>query len=608
MNTLSLEIERFKSFVEKQVIDFSSFPEGVVYLSGHNEVEPSLGSNGAGKSTVWEAWCWCRYGKTPRTLRSTQVKTWESKGPCRVCETLELDGSSLKIERCVGPNSLRIMENGVWRDASQGDVDALLGLDFTSFIHCVFLGQGVPLFFDLHPYAQTEVLESALRLEMWSKAAQSASSLSRDIDQKGVRSLEQQLAEVNGQLLALHSQRRNLEDLEELKKSLAEAEARLERAKRELKRCGRRLEKVSGLVDHARADVEAQRQKVFAAKGVLQRWLAERVQAQNEQRRAQREYDQLVTLDGASCPTCRQTVSHQHVESCLGEIEAKLERLAADVEAMDEKVRFCEQEQKSEEDALLELQDALRAKEYEFEVASAAHREQVQLLASAQAEMDMLVERVGRASKAAEEVEQSKKRLIEQRDDIQYELDEHKKLREGLQFWGKGFMQVRLLVVDRALDALAIETNSALEQLGLYGWRVEFAVERETKSKTVSKRLTVQFYPPGSQEPVPWGAWSGGESQRLRLAGRMGVADLIASWADVNPSMEVWDEPTQYLSQEGIDDLVEALHRRARMTGRKIWLVDHRSYDRSRFDASVVVRKTERGSLWECEQLGSRGE
>jgi energy-coupling factor transporter ATP-binding protein EcfA2 len=131
-------------------------------------------------------------------------------------------------------------------------------------------------------------------------------------------------------------------------------------------------------------------------------------------------------------------------------------------------------------------------------------------------------------------------------------------------------------------------------------------VERETKSGTVSRGFNVFVRSPDSADAVPWEAWSGGETQRLRLAGTMGLMDLIADRVGRQPTMEVFDEPTDRLSGDGIDDLVTLLSSRAKLEQKRIFLVDHRSLDAGRFDGQLRVVYNEHGSqlVWEGDKDG----
>ena len=108
-------------------------------------------------------------------------------------------------------------------------------------------------------------------------------------------------------------------------------------------------------------------------------------------------------------------------------------------------------------------------------------------------------------------------------------------------------------------------SGAALTKLGVWvqelgiKMHIKFDTERETTTGTVSKGFQVLIYSPDNKEPVPWEAWSGGEAQRLRLAGSMGLASLILDSKGIKSNIEIFDEPSAYLSQSGIEDLVELL-------------------------------------------------
>ena len=160
--------------------------------------------------------------------------------------------------------------------------------------------------------------------------------------------------------------------------------------------------------------------------------------------------------------------------------------------------------------------------------------------------------------------------------------------------WAVRFKELRLWLVQEALLQLQVEVNNSLLELGLEGWGVSFAVERATAKGTVSKGFNVFIHAPGSPDAVPWEAWCGGETQRLRVAGAVGLANVIRAYTGCRCNLEVWDEPTQHLNEEGVDDMLAYFGSRARQ--RQLWLVDHRSLGAGVFDSTVVVRRDKEGS------------
>jgi energy-coupling factor transporter ATP-binding protein EcfA2 len=124
---------------------------------------------------------------------------------------------------------------------------------------------------------------------------------------------------------------------------------------------------------------------------------------------------------------------------------------------------------------------------------------------------------------------------------------------------------------------------------------VDFAVEGLTKGGKVRKGFTATITTPQNLEPVPWAAWSGGETQRLRLAGALGLADLIAAKSGQHVGFEVYDEPSQYLSAAGIESMVSVLRDRATSMKKSIFLIDHRHLDSTNFAGMITVVKNTDG-------------
>lgn len=175
-------------------------------------------------------------------------------------------------------------------------------------------------------------------------------------------------------------------------------------------------------------------------------------------------------------------------------------------------------------------------------------------------------------------------------------LDNVNEEHAAVSFWVGGFKRVRLFIVEEALQQLELEVNNNLTSLGLMEWRIAFDVERENKSGGITKGFIVLIYPPEATEPVRYEGFSGGETQRLRMAGDLGLANLIMERAGLSNTVEFYDEPSRHLSQEGLLDLAELLAQRAEAHGKRIFLVDHHVVDYSGFAGTILVVKDADGS------------
>jgi len=189
------------------------------------------------------------------------------------------------------------------------------------------------------------------------------------------------------------------------------------------------------------------------------------------------------------------------------------------------------------------------------------------------------------------EIDESKELLLRKKKALKLS-EKHQK---AFEYWRGAFRNIRLYVVEKALISFEIEINNSLIQLGLEDWTIKLDIERELKSGGVARGFTVLIQSPYNVDPVPWESWSGGEGQRLRLAGTLALANFIRSMTGFESELEIYDEPTSHLGGGGIQDLLQLLYQRAHNENRCIWLIDHHSIDFS-FDTITTVIKDDNGS------------
>ena len=81
MRPISLSLRNFLSF-SKAKIDLAD--RGVILVIGRTNGENATSSNGAGKSSIWDAIVWCLYGKTIRNVEADAVINERSSGGAKV--------------------------------------------------------------------------------------------------------------------------------------------------------------------------------------------------------------------------------------------------------------------------------------------------------------------------------------------------------------------------------------------------------------------------------------------------------------------------------------------------------------------------------------------
>lgn len=86
MNFPELEIQNFLAITHAKI---SLADRGLVLIQGENKADTSADSNGAGKSSIADALCWCWFGTTARGASGDDVINDEAKKDCFVRSTMQ---------------------------------------------------------------------------------------------------------------------------------------------------------------------------------------------------------------------------------------------------------------------------------------------------------------------------------------------------------------------------------------------------------------------------------------------------------------------------------------------------------------------------------------
>lgn len=620
----TLSIEHFRCFAAKQTFQLSPGP-GLWFLRGKNEVEPALSANGAGKSTVFEAFCWVIGGETSKGLRNPDLKPWVGKGTPTVELRLLKDGEPHSIRRQAVTNGLQI--DGV--EAGAGEAEKLLGLPLEVLLNTNLFAQGAALFLDKKPKEKFELLSAVLPLERWEDRSIRAAAR--------VKELEALEAEMRGEATGLRSALEQTESLlirtqgdstewERDKQDAAEnAELNVKQIEIQLAQYQPRVDAVELAHDGAwvrlremRVDIVTLRDAQTKAEQACHTWENEQTALKRDRDRLARE---LAKLEEAKvCPSCGQPVKKANLKTHKAELEAQLEEILPKiqrfipedlVEPFDEaQARYAQLNEKlvQAERETDELQSKL------LHGKSAIERMKAELIA-AKAKRDANKDERNPYADQIQALRQQKRKQEGEIEELEGDLQKAQVQIKRVGFWVKGFKDVALYLIEEVLQELEAVTNALLGEVGLAGWQVNYAIERETKSGTVQRGINLAITPPydylraggkgggsggaaSSHPPIKWESWSGGEGQRLRLVGSLALSEVLLGHSGVSTNLEVFDEPTQHLSSAGVADLCTYLSARAKAQGKTIWLIDHQAREGAAFAGSVTVTKTEKGSIF----------
>jgi DNA repair exonuclease SbcCD ATPase subunit len=616
MTPISLTIQNFRGFRAAKTFEFPQGP-GLFFMQGRNEVEPRLGGNGAGKSTIWEALYWLINGRTTEGLLAGDVCNWETSKGVSVSLCYRAGGVDYEVTRTWGPNSW-VLRTGL-EDGQEQDLAKLtggnpflqhLGLGNDVFLHAIMMAQSGSRFLDLKKDAQAELFSKILDQDKWLDFSTKASRMASAQDAV-CRRLESEVSHIQGRASEQRDYSREIEDWEA-------------RRTRELDDLERDYEELLAKRKAAKVRYGELQSTASAGDGGAIKAAEARVAELQKQAAAEREYhqdmkhqlalvegrlrgwqDQLHELEKTGvCQLCGTTLGADGMDDKHGR------RMMGLIEAAGAEVQRLMPKAKAAKARLDELLDAID------EAVSASHKARADWdraqadVRAAKRELDLLDQDLDKLEGRADRIQSEKNPFLAMQKEAQERARSTQaalsKARQGLDealekyslygLWVRGFKEIRLKQLGEALAELEIEVNSSMAELGLDGWEVNFYVDRETKGGKVQRGFTVMVKSPGSKKAVPWASWSGGEKQRLRLAGEMGLSNLARSRLGVLLPLEVWDEPSTGLSEAGIHDLMTCLERRARVEGRQIWVVDHTTHEFGGWSGRVTVVKDAQGS------------
>lgn len=603
-------------FISVWICDFKSFkgshkfpldlPVGVHFVRGRNKDEKRLGSNGSGKSSVWDAITWCLFGRTPAGLKNPDVISWgdDKVGPM-VKLTIKVDDTHYEIMRTAKPNTLQLDGKDVGPEA----IVQLIGMSFEVMTNTIILGQEQPLFFDRGASEKMALLSDVKGLERWDARSKAASARVSELDaelvvyQREVHGLESSIGELIMQTKTLTDQS------DAWQVEFEKAEVDTDRRERKLNTARDTLQHlVDGLdlkYDSAMTEVRSLEREVGKLSG--QRSNAQTAlftcRARREQldEKLDRLEDELEGLERSPrCPTCGGALGKHVVSDMRTRKRDVLKELTAERNELGTKKLNSELEDTQKR--LVSAQSYLDSFHATAEAALREHKAQLDKLSDIKAEIKQLQRDrdLSKTNPYALQLRKVRKRQAALRADCaQAKIDVVSCTTEleRTRYWVKGFKDIKLHILEELTQELELVTAGLLEECGLVRWTVKYVIERETKSGSMQRALAIMIGSPKSKgKLVRWESWSGGERQRLRILGALSLSSVLLNHAGVKPSIEVLDEPIQHLSDVGVRDLCELLAERARSHNRRIFYCDHTTVPGASFESVITIERDRDGS------------
>lgn len=613
----SISFQGFRSFRDEEVMKLPKTP-GVFLITGENQVEPELGANGVGKSSFADGLCWGLFGKTSKGHRAKDIGNWTGDYLTAVSINFYDECGDNTITRRWNPNALvHQLEDYDPKTIEQHDVERILGLNYKLFLATVLFSQSGKSFMELGPSGQAEALSDVLNLSVWEDRSNGA-KIATKVHRGQWEELDQSVKELRAKRGALvdeynysvvkeglwkdeqkKSRKALLLLLDEADVLQVEAHASMEEADRLSRKIGKETDKHKIRVDRYREQIQRVDNQIndLRVQEAQQQTLMHGVQSEV------RRYSDLLNAKTGRCPYCDNQLQKDVIEKELRSLkrrEQDRENKLYDTEeelVEAKKNKDCVHALKLEaiDDRILARNDKTEAANHYQDCVDTYQRAE-KAIVIIQTQIKSLKKEKNPHAETLDELDRKIDFLAHEIKHGAAEARRREVWADRANYWSQGFLRIRLWLLERAMCEFEAKMLNSFDMLGLKGWNVSCNTEKTLKTGGTKPALTILVSSPESPEPVPWGVWSGGEEQRLKVAGSAAFSDLVCDRMGVRPSMEIWDEPTQHLSGEGCDDLMEFFGHRARMLKKQIWVIDHRTTASGEVDGHWHFTKNEYGT------------
>lgn len=629
MRILDITLTNYGAFQGEH--KFTLADRGLTLVLGDNRDAPRMNSNGAGKSTIFDALDWCLFGVVPRGDHVDSIVNDVAGKDCSVKVRLDDAGDTVLVERYrkkSGKTSgLTLSVDGadltsLDTSETQQSLENILGVNRDVFHAAVLFGQ-----FDLFSFADAtdaqrmDILTQILGLSEINSWLVRAKEALKDLDDDAAQH-RADLERAEGELSGV----RSVDLTDRLQAWEAEHAATLKQYHDTLTN----IQAQVAVIDQELATLPERQQKLEAARNnrptppntaelEAARDSAERTLRSTEthvsvcamrRRGLEERKAKLDAMGAGTCSECGQEVTGQHLDHERARLQQEI--VSLDAEALEYAGPMAQWRQ-----YLAEVSDQLERAKVEHDQALDRHRNHI-------IELERLVSNLSARQREAQQLRESLQRTTESLETAktavnpftrkQQELDEqaatleatiaalHEQLktyteqRAYLDFWVTGFgpKGLKNYILDTRLEEMTREANRWVWLLtGGTVW-VRFETQTMGRStKRLSNKINVRVFrynPDGSITERNYKSWSGGERHRVSLGIDFGLSRLIARRARKSYDILILDELFRHLDHQGREAVVEMLHE-LRHDKSSLFVIDHDAEFQEAFENRVVIRK-----------------
>lgn len=617
---------------------------GLTLIEGRNEDDESANSNGAGKSSLVDALCWCLYGVTGRGVSGDAVINKKAKKECHVGVEVWTEGlNCYYIER--GRKSSRIGNNLIVQHIivdgndvgsgceltkttvadTQALVNDLLGCSYEIFTSSIYAVQEkMPDLPALTDKALKTLIEEAAGIDKLQKASEIAHAKYQDC----VRLTTETQGRIENLTSELSNNKKLLDDVV-YERETHIRNATLERAQQlrykdllesELKKASALPVEAVEAIEKKKAEIQAKidEYSFIEAKGAEKQRLAMSAQSHcvMTKKEIEKEKEKIADLNkeinnleakiGTHCSECGKVYQAEDLETAKKAIETqianKTKEVLKQIEDFKNQVAEAKVLAKDAEDfkksmpsvtklmsAMNELNERLKKnQDVQFQI-DTQKRELQNLKKTIEATEEVTVKGETPYNKTIKTLEESIAKLEKDKKERESEHEkyaEQQKIAEAVDelYSRKG---IRAHILDTVTPFLNERTAFYLNTLS----DGEITATWQTLTKTAKGDFKEKFSidVQSVKGANCFAGLSGGEKRKVRVATSMALQDLVASRAKKPIDLYIADEVDHALDASGLERMMSILEEKAKQFGTAL-VISHNSL-RDWIDNSIVVTK-----------------
>jgi DNA repair exonuclease SbcCD ATPase subunit len=573
LNFNSLTITNFMGIGKASL----NFTRGLHLVVGVNNDMPNEGeSNGAAKSSIFEAIGWCLFDYTPRTEWKADDAVNRVVGKdCLVRVELAHEGKVVVVQRArkhtTEKNGWRVWVDGEERTQHTAKntkqvIASVLPVSDRVFRYGIMVGQNMPhRFLDLPESGKMQLLTDVLDLTMYDRAAERISEVLSGLSVDSGRTLTayealttqeqiavQKVEEAKVALQAFDQQPKptieGAEPPEDLSGILQRTKLQADEAQAKVQGCRESVEEVRAAINNIRNN-----------KASLATKLAVERQSINQQ---QSSMDNLNKLGGTQCPTCLQDVDPMVLIDPLTVMASKLFEGQQALSAVETEASDLDRQLDQHTVRFQELTKELQGWEAKLRNSEQAintiHVKQAQAAQQAAALARLESDHAGKRAYLQATLDSAQTIL----DNVQQSLPAAKEAYETARnltahwsWWKQQNPRLRAAAIGEVLSYLNQRTEAYMDVIS--GGAIGVRLYQEAYGQ--GSRIRVELRTPSGK----YGTSSGGEKRRVDLGLYLAISDLLRRSAGVKCNLTVCDEITDSLSPQGIQSVLSLLRQRA---------------------------------------------